>query len=176
MYNAGEAAFVTNVGTLEPITANSYSTSSLPSNPLLTRSGHPMDVLDRRQTPHFEGARVADLYMTLEPNSQTSMLITAGGSNQFMNGGPTKQFTVTSSGAISSPASATPTECPEHGQLQNQRQRPAPTGTRAYHATAMRTSSKKAIARSSAASRQQAIISEAIQRRPSWCRLPEHLG
>ena len=48
------------------------------------------------------GARVADLYHDAwNPNSQTSMLITAGGSNQFMNGGLTKQFTVTSSGAIS---------------------------------------------------------------------------
>ncbi len=48
------------------------------------------------------GSRVADLYHdTWNPDTQTSMMITAAGNNQFMNGGTENQYSVTSSGAIS---------------------------------------------------------------------------
>ena len=105
MYSAGEAAFVTNVGTLsEPTTTSSYSTSSLPKQ-LFSHSDQVTQwmssIADKPYTSGW-GARVADLYHDAwNPNSQTSMLITAAGTNQFMNGGQNTQFSVTSSGAIS---------------------------------------------------------------------------
>jgi len=106
MYGAGDAAFVTNVGTLsEPTTANSYGTSSLPKQ-LFSHSDQVTQwmssIADKPYTSGW-GARVADLYNdTWNPLSQTSMLITAAGNNQFLNGSPAvNPFSVTSTGAIS---------------------------------------------------------------------------
>jgi len=106
MFNGSEASFVTNVGTLsEPTTQNGYSTTSLPKQ-LFSHSDQVTQwmssIADKPYTSGW-GARVADLYNdTWNLHSQTSMMITAAGNNQFMNGSPNvSQYTVTSTGAIS---------------------------------------------------------------------------
>jgi uncharacterized protein (DUF1501 family) len=105
MFSANEAGFVNNVGTLsEPTTQSSYSTSSLPKQ-LFSHSDQVTQwmssIADKPYTSGW-GARIADLYNdTWNVNSQTSMLITAAGTNQFMNGGGLNQYSVTSSGSIS---------------------------------------------------------------------------
>jgi len=105
MYGAGEACFVTNVGTLaEPTNQNSYSTSSLPKQ-LFSHSDQVTQwmssIADKPYTSGW-GARVAELYNdTWNLNSQTSMLITAAGNSQFLNGSSINQYSVTSTGAIS---------------------------------------------------------------------------
>ena len=106
MFNRGEASFICNVGTLaEPTTQGGYSTSSLPKQ-LFSHSDQVTQwmssIADRAYTSGW-GARVADLYNdTWNLQSQTSMLITAAGNNQFMNGSlDVTQYSVTSTGAIS---------------------------------------------------------------------------
>ncbi|MGJ8672507.1 DUF1501 domain-containing protein [Rubritalea sp.] len=106
MFNSSEASFVCNVGTLaEPTNQNSYSTSSLPKQ-LFSHSDQVTQwmssIADKPYTSGW-GARVADLYNdTWNLQSQTSMLITAAGNNQFLNGSAgTSQYSVTSTGAIS---------------------------------------------------------------------------
>lgn len=106
MFNGGEASFVCNVGTLaEPTTQGGYSTSSLPKQ-LFSHSDQTTQwmssIADKPYTSGW-GARVAELYNdTWNLHSQTSMLITASGNNQFMNGSPNiSQYSVTSTGAIS---------------------------------------------------------------------------
>ena len=97
MYSAGEAAFVTNVGTLsEPTTTSSYSTSSLPKQ-LFSHSDQVTQwmssIADKPYTSGW-GARVA----AADAGTPTADLHAhpAAGTNQFMNGGNT-QFSVTSS-------------------------------------------------------------------------------
>ena len=105
IFNDGDAAFVSNVGTLaEPTSVNTYGTSSLPRQ-LFSHSDQQTQwmssIADQSYTSGW-GARVADLYHdTWNEFSQTSMLITAAGINQLMNGGNYPQYTVSSSGAIS---------------------------------------------------------------------------
>lgn len=105
MYTASEAAFITNVGTLsEPTTQSAYSTTSLPKQ-LFSHSDQSTQwmssISDKAYTSGW-GARVADLYNdTWNVNSQTSMMLTAAGTNQFMNGGLLNQYSVTSAGSIS---------------------------------------------------------------------------
>lgn len=105
MFAANEAAFVTNVGTLaEPTTQNSYSTSSLPKQ-LFSHSDQVTQWMSSIADRPYEsgwGARVADLYHdTWNLSNPTSMLITAAGTNQFMNGGFNSQYSITSTGSIS---------------------------------------------------------------------------
>lgn len=105
MYGDNEAGFVTNVGTLsEPTNKNVYSTTSLPKQ-LFSHSDQVTQwmssISDQPYTSGW-GARVAELYNdTWNLNSQTSMMITAAGTNQFMNGSNINQYSVTSTGAIS---------------------------------------------------------------------------
>lgn len=105
MYGANEAAFVANVGTLaQPTTPATYQSVALPKQ-LFSHSDQVTEwmssIADQPYTSGW-GARVADLYhSTWNPQSQTSMLITAAGNNQFMNGGEVNQYSVTSTGAIS---------------------------------------------------------------------------
>lgn len=106
MYADNEAGFVTNVGTLsEPTDKNIYSTSSLPKQ-LFSHSDQVTQwmssISDKPYTSGW-GARVAELYNdTWNLNGQTSMMITAAGTNQFMNGSTAiNQYSVTTSGAIS---------------------------------------------------------------------------
>lgn len=105
MFGDGDVAFINNVGTLaEPTTQSGYSTTSLPKQ-LFSHSDQVTEwmssIADKPYTSGW-GARVADLYHDAwNLNSQTSMLITAAGNNQFMNGGGVNQYSVTSSGAIS---------------------------------------------------------------------------
>ena len=105
MYSDNEAAFVANVGTLaHPTTQATYNSVGLPKQ-LFSHSDQVTEwmssIADQPYTSGW-GARVADLYHSAwNPQSQTSMLITAAGNNQFMNGGEQPQYTVTSSGAIS---------------------------------------------------------------------------
>lgn len=106
MFNSGEASFVCNLGTLaEPTTQGGYSTSSLPKQ-LFSHSDQVTQwmssIADKPYTSGW-GARVAELYNdTWNLHSQTSMLITAAGNNQFMNGSSNiSQYSVTSTGAIS---------------------------------------------------------------------------
>ncbi|MEO0794795.1 MAG: DUF1501 domain-containing protein [Verrucomicrobiota bacterium] len=105
MFDSGEAAFVNNVGTLAgPTSAGTYSTASLPKQ-LFSHSDQQTQWMSSIADRDYEsgwGARVAELYNdTWNANSQTSMLITAAGVNQFMGGGSINQFSVSSSGAIS---------------------------------------------------------------------------
>ncbi|MGJ8639751.1 MAG: DUF1501 domain-containing protein [Opitutaceae bacterium] len=106
MFGSNEAGFVTNVGTLsEPTDKNIYSTTSLPKQ-LFSHSDQVTQwmssISDQPYTSGW-GARVAELYNdTWNLNSQTSMMITAAGTNQFMNGSNAiNQFSVTSTGSIS---------------------------------------------------------------------------
>ncbi|MFT4901341.1 MAG: hypothetical protein ACI81V_000611 [Lentimonas sp.] len=105
MFSANQAGFVNNVGTLsEPTTQSGYSTTSLPKQ-LFSHSDQVTQwmssIADKPYTSGW-GARVADLYNdTWNLHSQTSMLITAAGTNQFMNGGTLNQYSVTSAGSIS---------------------------------------------------------------------------
>ncbi|HAV12511.1 MAG TPA: hypothetical protein DCX06_03290 [Opitutae bacterium] len=105
MFGANEASFINNVGTLsEPTTQNGYSTTSLPKQ-LFSHSDQVTQwmssIADKPYTSGW-GARVADLYNDVwNLNSQTSMMITAAGTNQFMSGGALNQYSVTSSGSIS---------------------------------------------------------------------------
>jgi len=106
MFNSDEAAFITNVGTLaHPTNRQNYSNVGLPRQ-LFSHSDQVTEwmssIADAPYTSGW-GARVADLYhSTWNPDSQTSMLITAAGNNQFMNGSSTNtQYSVTSAGAIS---------------------------------------------------------------------------
>jgi uncharacterized protein (DUF1501 family) len=105
MFNTGEAAFVTNVGTLaHPTTPANYNSISLPTQ-LFSHSNQVTEwmssISDKPYTSGW-GARVAELYHdTWNPLSSTSMLITAAGNNQFMNGGEVFPYSVTSAGAIS---------------------------------------------------------------------------
>lgn len=105
MFNADEAAFVSNVGTLaEPTTPGTYNSASLPRQ-LFSHSDQVTEWMSSIADQPYRsgwGARIADLYhSSLNPDSQTSMLITAAGNNQFMNGGSEAQYSVTSAGAIS---------------------------------------------------------------------------
>ena len=105
MFSANEAAFVTNVGTLaEPTTQSGYGTANLPKQ-LFSHSDQVTEwmssIADQPYTSGW-GARVADLYNdTWNEFSQTSMLITAAGSNRFQGGGQNSQYAVSSTGAIS---------------------------------------------------------------------------
>ncbi|GHC55166.1 DUF1501 domain-containing protein [Roseibacillus persicicus] len=105
MFNANEAAFVSNVGTLaEPTTPTTYTSASLPRQ-LFSHSDQVTEWMSSIADQPYRsgwGARVADLYhANWNPQSQTSMLITAAGNNQFLNGGSLAQYSVTSAGAIS---------------------------------------------------------------------------
>lgn len=105
MFNADEASFVSNVGTLaEPTTPSTYNSASLPRQ-LFSHSDQVTEWMSSIADQPYRsgwGARVADLYHSAwNPDSQTSMLITAAGNNQFMNGGTLPQYSVTSAGAIS---------------------------------------------------------------------------
>lgn len=106
MFNNGEAAFVTNVGTLsEPTDASSYNTVSLPRQ-LFSHADQVTEwmssIADQPYTSGW-GARVADLYHdTWNSLNPTSMMISAAGSNQYFNGSPNASpYSVSSTGAIS---------------------------------------------------------------------------
>ncbi|MDB4722778.1 DUF1501 domain-containing protein, partial [Akkermansiaceae bacterium] len=105
MYGTGDAAFIANVGTLaQPTTSATYRSVALPRQ-LFSHSDQVTEwmssIADKPYTSGW-GARVADLYHDAwNPQSQTSMLITAAGNNQFLNGGDVNQYSVTSTGAIS---------------------------------------------------------------------------
>ncbi|MGJ8725683.1 MAG: DUF1501 domain-containing protein [Roseibacillus sp.] len=102
-----EATFVTNVGTLaEKIeTPSDYNSSSLPLQ-LFSHSDQVTEwmssISDQAYTSGW-GARVAELYhSTWNPQSASSMLISAAGNNQFLGGSPTSPpYSVTSAGAVS---------------------------------------------------------------------------
>ncbi len=106
MFNNGEASFVCNVGTLaEPTTQGGYSTNSLPKQ-LFSHADQVTQWMSSISDKPYKsgwGARVAELYNdTWNVNSPTSMLITAAGNNQFMNGSSkVSQYSVASTGAIS---------------------------------------------------------------------------
>lgn len=106
MFNGGDASFLTNVGTLgEPTAPATYGTATLPKQ-LFSHSDQVTEwmssIADQDYTSGW-GARVADLYHAAwNPQTATSMLITAAGNNQFLNGSTTvPQYTVTSTGAVS---------------------------------------------------------------------------
>ena len=105
MFNGGDAAFVNNVGTLAyPTTPETYDSVGLPRQ-LFSHSDQVTEWMSSiSDRPYLSGwgSRVADLYhSTWNPDTRTSMMITAAGNNQFMNGGSENQYSVTSSGAIS---------------------------------------------------------------------------
>lgn len=100
------ASFVCNVGTLaEPTSQSTYSTSSLPKQ-LFSHSSQVTQWMSSISDKPFTsgwGARVAELYNdTWNSQSQTSMMISAGGKNKFMSGSSeTPQYSVSTSGAVS---------------------------------------------------------------------------
>ena len=106
MFEAGEAGFVCNVGTLaEPTTTNTYGGTSLPKQ-LFSHSDQVTQwmssISDKPYTSGW-GARVAELYNdTWNRHSQTSMMITAAGNTSFLNGSSrVSQYSVSSLGSIS---------------------------------------------------------------------------
>ncbi len=106
-YNAGQAAFVTNVGTLaEPTTRANYESVAHPIQ-LFSHSDQTTQWMSSVSDKAFSsgwGGRVADLINdTSNPDSEISMMITASGNNQFMvsPGGSIPQYSVSSTGAIS---------------------------------------------------------------------------
>lgn len=107
LYNRGQAAFLTNVGTLaEPTDRDTIGDAILPRQ-LFSHSDQVtqwMSSISDRDFTSGWGGRVADLINdAANPNSSLSMQITAAGNNQFMvaPGGATPQYTVTTTGAIS---------------------------------------------------------------------------
>jgi len=105
MFNSNDAAFVTNVGTLaQPTTAATYDSVGLPRQ-LFSHSDQVTEWMSSISDQPYRsgwGARVAELYhSTWNPETQTSMLITAAGNNQLFNGGAQAPYSVTSAGAIS---------------------------------------------------------------------------
>ncbi len=107
MFNSGQVAAVSNVGTLaEPTTRDTYNDARLPRQ-LFSHSDQQTQwmssVSDKAFTSGW-GGRVADLvHDTMNPDSAISMLITAAGNNDFMvsPGGSVPQYSVSSTGAIS---------------------------------------------------------------------------
>ncbi len=109
LYNNGNLAFVTNVGTLaEPTLKESYDSTTLPKQ-LFSHSDQSTEwmssIADQPYTSGW-GARVADLYNSVwnpsaDTTNKTSMLITASGANRLQGGGSNNQYSITSSGAIS---------------------------------------------------------------------------
>lgn len=105
IFNEQDAAFVTNVGTLAyPTTPANYDTIGLPRQ-LFSHSDQVSEWMSSISDQPYSsgwGARVADLYHdTWNPDTQTSMLITAAGNSRFLNGGSETQYSVTTNGAIS---------------------------------------------------------------------------
>ena len=106
IYEANEATFVTNVGTLaEPTAPNSYGSVTLPTQ-LFSHSDQVTEWMSSiADQPYRSGwcARVAELFNdTWNPDGVTSMLVTAAGNNQFQNGSiSVPQYSVTSNGAVS---------------------------------------------------------------------------
>lgn len=106
MFNSGEAAFVANVGTLaEPTDPSTYTSASLPRQ-LFSHADQVTEWMSSIADQPYSsgwGARVAELYHDTWNNlSSTSMMITASGNNQFLNGSAkVPQYSVASTGAIS---------------------------------------------------------------------------
>ncbi len=107
MYNSGEMALITNIGTLAyPTDPSNYGSVILPLQ-LFSHSDQVTEWMSSVAEKPFVsgwGGRIADLlHGDLNPQSKTSMLITAAGNNDFMvtPGGGLPQYSVTSSGAIS---------------------------------------------------------------------------
>ncbi|MGY8688822.1 MAG: DUF1501 domain-containing protein, partial [Verrucomicrobiales bacterium] len=107
MFNSGELALVTNVGTLAyPTDSTNYATNVLPLQ-LFSHSDQVNEWMSSISEKPFVsgwGGRIADLlHDSVNPDSQTSMLITAAGNNDFMvaPGASVPQYAVTTSGAVS---------------------------------------------------------------------------
>ena len=107
LFNTGDLAFVTNVGTLAyPTDPSNYGSTVLPLQ-LFSHSDQVNEWMSSISDKPFTsgwGGRIADLLNdSMNPNSSTSMLITAAGNNDFMvsPGASVPQYAVTSNGAIS---------------------------------------------------------------------------
>ncbi|MEM9446358.1 MAG: DUF1501 domain-containing protein [Verrucomicrobiota bacterium] len=106
MFNSKNAAFLANVGTLgEPTNPSNYGGVSLPRQ-LFSHSDQQTEWMSSIADQPFRsgwGARVADLFNdTWNPNSPSSMLITASGTNKFLTGSPAvSQYAVSTRGATS---------------------------------------------------------------------------
>ncbi|MDC0503146.1 DUF1501 domain-containing protein, partial [Verrucomicrobiales bacterium] len=106
MFNDGDLAFVTNVGTLAyPTDPGNYGTNVLPLQ-LFSHSDQVNEWMSSISDKPFTsgwGGRIADLLHGDNQGSQTSMLITAAGNNDFLvaPGASVPQYAVTTSGAIS---------------------------------------------------------------------------
>ncbi len=106
MFNAGELAFVANVGNLaEPIPSPVAFANSLKPVQLFSHSDQMTEWMagSRPQDPFTSGwgGRVADVVNAQNSLSRGSMLITVAGNNDFLvaPGGSVPQYSVTTSGA-----------------------------------------------------------------------------
>ena len=105
LFNGGDAAFITNVGTLtEPTNKAEYTSKSLPTQ-LFSHGDQITQWLSSVSDQKFSsgwGARAAELiHDNFNPGSNVSMLMTAAGITQLMLGGQYAQYSATSTGAIS---------------------------------------------------------------------------
>ena len=105
LFNTGNAAFIANVGTLaESTTKANYGSVARPKQ-LFSHSDQQTEWMSSIADQNYRsgwGARVAELMNdTWNPQSKNSMLVTAAGNSQFLNGSKVPQYTVTSSGAVS---------------------------------------------------------------------------
>ncbi len=110
MYAAGELAWIANCGTLAQVTtqADYLANAAILPVQLFSHSDQVTEWMagSEPEKPFNSGwaGRVADLInSTANPDSETSMLITAAGNNNFMSapGGSIPQYSVTDTGAIS---------------------------------------------------------------------------
>ncbi len=107
MFEAGELGWMCNVGTLsEPTTKANYNIVQRPDQ-LFSHSNQVQEWMSSTPNGPFLsgwGGRVADLiHATANPDSETSMLITAAGNQDFLVAPPggVPQYAVNTSGAIS---------------------------------------------------------------------------
>lgn len=105
LFNAGKAAFITNVGTLiEPVNKNEYE-NSLKQLPLNLYSHSDQQEQWQTSTPDIRSprgwaGRAADLLQDLNSNNSVSMNISLTGSNIWQSGENTLEYTVGTDGAI----------------------------------------------------------------------------
>ncbi len=103
IYNAGDLAFITNVGSMiEPVTLADFQngTAQLPLGLFshLDQTNHWQTANPAVRTNKGWGGKIADLIGSTNVNNNISMNISMSGSNIFQNGNLTTPYTMSSSG------------------------------------------------------------------------------
>jgi uncharacterized protein (DUF1501 family) len=104
LFNAGNAAFLANVGTLVyPTTKDQYTKGAVPLPPqLFSHSDQQVQwqhSVPDKPTQTGWGGRLADLLSTLNSNDQISMSISVAGKNTFQVGNKISQYAIGTGGA-----------------------------------------------------------------------------